>query len=114
MNIRIDIKEHDDKHIEAFINGEIDAYTAPQIKAALEKYQNKAGITLRVDLSEVDYMDSTGLGVFVGLFKNLRQYESELILVGLSDRLYRLFEITGLSDIIEIKNIEGERNGNNV
>ncbi|HAA3565110.1 TPA_asm: anti-sigma B factor antagonist, partial [Listeria monocytogenes] len=31
----------------------------------------------------------------------------------LSDRLFRLFEITGLSDIIEIKNVEGEMNGNN-
>lgn len=114
MNINIEVKERDSQHIEAFINGEIDAYTAPQIKNELEKYQNKADIVLRVDLSEVGYMDSTGLGVFVGLFKNLSQYDSELILIGLSDRLYRLFEITGLSDIIEIKNVEGERNGNNV
>lgn len=58
-------------------------------------------------------MDSTGLGVFVGAFKSLRQRQNELVLFGLSDRLFRLFEITGLSDIIEIKNVEGEMNGNN-
>ncbi|HHT6119850.1 TPA: anti sigma b factor antagonist RsbV, partial [Listeria monocytogenes] len=80
---------------------------------ALEVYQVKEGIVLRIDLTEVSYMDSTGLGVFVGAFKSLRQRQRELVLFGLSDRLFRLFEITGLSDIIEIKNVEGEMNGNN-
>ncbi|EMG26866.1 anti-anti-sigma factor (antagonist of RsbW) [Listeria fleischmannii 1991] len=114
MNIRIDIKEQSENAASAFVIGEIDAYTAPKLKEALEVFQDKSHFSLKVDLTEVGYMDSTGLGVFVGLFKNLRTNESELILVGLSERLYRLFEITGLSDIIEIKNIEGEMNGNNV
>ena len=50
-----------------------------------------------IDLSEVSYMDSTGLGVFVGVFKALRANEGNLILTGMSDRLKRLFDITGLS-----------------
>ncbi|HGI6469638.1 TPA: anti-sigma factor antagonist [Listeria monocytogenes] len=104
MNISIEIKERDTDHIDIFVAGEIDAYTAPKVKE---------GIVLRIDLTEVSYMDSTGLGVFVGAFKSLRQRQSELVLFGLSDRLFRLFEITGLSDIIEIKNVEGEMNGNN-
>ncbi|MBX9538517.1 anti sigma b factor antagonist RsbV [Listeria monocytogenes] len=110
MNISIEIKERDTDHIDIFVAGEIDAYTAPRVK---EAYQVKEGIVLRIDLTEVSYMDSTGLGVFVGAFKSLRQRQSELVLFGLSDRLFRLFEITGLSDIIEIKNVEGEMNGNN-
>lgn len=113
MNISIEIKERDTDHIDIFVAGEIDAYTAPKVKEALEVYQVKEGIVLRIDLTEVSYMDSTGLGVFVGAFKSLRQRQSELVLFGLSDRLFRLFEITGLSDIIEIKNVEGEMNGNN-
>ncbi|CUL87276.1 anti sigma b factor antagonist RsbV [Listeria monocytogenes] len=113
MNISIEIKERDTDHIDIFVAGEIDAYTAPRVKEALEVYQVKEGIVLRIDLTEVSYMDSTGLGVFVGAFKSLRQRQSELVLFGLSDRLFRLFEITGLSDIIEIKNVEGEMNGNN-
>ncbi|MHC5251239.1 STAS domain-containing protein [Listeria kieliensis] len=112
MKINIEILDKSDKQAEAFISGEIDAYTAPKLKEALDGYQNKENFTLKVDLSDVGYMDSTGLGVFVGLFKNLRTKNSELVLMGLSERLYRLFEITGLSEIIEIKNIEGETNGN--
>ncbi|WP_167629356.1 STAS domain-containing protein [Listeria valentina] len=112
MKINIEIVDRGDEQVEAFISGEIDAYTAPKLKEALDGYQNRENFTLKVDLSDVGYMDSTGLGVFVGLFKNLRTKNSELILIGLSERLYRLFEITGLSEIIEIKNIEGETNGN--
>ncbi|HCW3340021.1 TPA: anti sigma b factor antagonist RsbV [Listeria monocytogenes] len=108
MNISIEIKERDTDHIDIFVAGEIDAYTAPKVKEALEVYQVKEGIVLRIDLTEVSYMDS-----IVGAFKSLRQRQSELVLFGLSDRLFRLFEITGLSDIIEIKNVEGEMNGNN-
>lgn len=47
-------------------------------------------------------MDSTGLGVFVGLLKSVRKNGGQLNLVELSDRLERLFSITGLSDIIDI------------
>ncbi|WP_239256140.1 STAS domain-containing protein [Listeria ilorinensis] len=114
MNIRIVMKKEESSFAEAFVSGEIDAYTAPKLKEALEKYQDREHYELRVDLADVGYMDSTGLGVFVGLYKNLRAKESELILVNLSERLYRLFEITGLTDIIEIKNVEGETDGNNV
>ena len=53
-------------------------------------------------------MDSTGLGVIVGVFKSVRAHNGEFKLVGLSDRLKRLFDITGLADIIDINSeIEG-------
>ena len=41
-------------------------------------------------------MDSTGLGVFVGLFKTVKSQWRPIDLIGLSDRLQRLFDITGL------------------
>lgn len=47
-------------------------------------------------------MDSTGLGVFVGVFKTVKKQGGSLKLENLSDRLIRLFEITGLKDIIDI------------
>lgn len=57
MNISIEIKERDTDHIDIFVAGEIDAYTAPKVKEALEVYQVKEGIVLRIDLTEVSYMD---------------------------------------------------------
>lgn len=107
MNIFIDVKEKE-SILAVKVNGEIDAYTAPQLREKLFPLSEKEGVKMVVDLSEVNYMDSTGLGVFVGVFKNVRAHNGEFKIVGLSDRLQRLFEITGLADIIDINSqIEG-------
>lgn len=107
MNISIDIQETD-KQIFAKIKGEIDAYTAPKLKETLIPYGDRKGICLSVDLSSVSYMDSTGLGVFVGLFKSIRVNGGKLELSGLSQRLKRLFDITGLTNIMDINTeVEG-------
>lgn len=107
MNISIDVKETESK-LAVKVIGEIDAYTAPQLREKLFPMSEKEGIKMVVDLSEVNYMDSTGLGVFVGVFKNVRAHDGEFKIVGLSERLQRLFEITGLADIIDINSqIEG-------
>ncbi len=55
-----------------------------------------------VDLENVSYMDSTGLGVFISALKATKEHNSELRLVSLQDRVERLFEITGLNSIINI------------
>ncbi|MDZ5474575.1 anti-sigma factor antagonist [Bacillus sp. 31A1R] len=101
MNIKIDVIENDHS-VEAKVSGEIDVYTAPKVRETLFPISEREGITLRVDLTDVSYMDSTGLGVFVGIFKNIRAHNGTFQLRGLSDRLKRLFEITGLADIIDI------------
>ncbi|WLR54952.1 anti-sigma factor antagonist [Mesobacillus subterraneus] len=107
MNISIDVKEKESK-LAVKVSGEIDAYTAPQLREKLFPLSEKEGVEMVVDLSEVNYMDSTGLGVFVGVFKNVRAHDGEFKIVGLSERLQRLFEITGLADIIDINSqIEG-------
>ncbi|PLR81104.1 anti-anti sigma factor [Bacillus canaveralius] len=107
MNLTIDVNETETL-VEVTVSGEIDAYTAPKLREALLPMSEKKGIEMIVDLSEVSYMDSTGLGVFVGAFKNIRSHDGKFQLVGLSERLKRLFDITGLADIIDINSeIEG-------
>lgn len=108
MNIEIELIEHD-KSVEVNVSGEIDAYTAPRLRDALFPFSKKDQIRLVVNLKEVVYMDSTGLGVFVGIFKNVRSNQGELKIIGLTGRLKRLFDITGLAEIMEINGrIEGE------
>ena len=77
-------------------------------KELLPLRTNDLVLKMIVDLSDVSYMDSTGLGVFVGLFKELKANEGSLILTGMSDRLKRLFDITGLADVMDINTeVEG-------
>ncbi|MCP3764037.1 anti-sigma factor antagonist [Domibacillus sp. A3M-37] len=101
MNISIDVQEQE-QQTTIKLAGEIDAYTAPKLRETAFPYTEKQGADIVIDLSGVSYMDSTGLGVFVGLFKSLNANNGTLKLVGLSDRLKRLFDITGLADIMNI------------
>ncbi|TXC81875.1 anti-sigma factor antagonist [Metabacillus litoralis] len=101
MNMKIDINKEDDKTV-VLVAGEIDAYTAPKLREALLPLAEEENPQISVNLKNVSYMDSTGLGVFVGLLKNVRKNNGNLHLVELTDRLERLFSITGLSDIIDI------------
>ncbi|EGQ25089.1 anti-anti-sigma factor (RsbW antagonist) [Sporosarcina newyorkensis 2681] len=106
MNLQVEQVDKDLVHKFKII-GEIDIYTAPKLKEHLAKLEQAEGMEVELDLSEVNYMDSTGLGVFVGFYKEIKAHNAKLVIKGLNQRLYRLFEITGLNEIMEIEQIEG-------
>jgi anti-sigma B factor antagonist len=93
MNLKID-KYQNGKEIFVTVAGEIDAYTAPELGEELFPLVEESK-TIIVNLKDVSYLDSTGLSVFVSLFKQLMNNNGELKLIGLSERLIKLFEITG-------------------
>jgi anti-sigma B factor antagonist len=101
MDLKVD-KHQSNRKTFVFVAGEIDAYTAPKLREELLPLAEEQNQSLIVSLKDVSYIDSTGLGVFIGLFKLIMKNDGELKLVDLSDRLERLFQITGLSNIIDI------------
>lgn len=107
MNIQVNLTENDNT-LKGNIHGEIDAHTAPVLREKLEAYQAQEGLNAELDLSGVDYMDSTGLGVFVAFYKSINAKGGHLKLTGLSSRLKRLFDITGLGDIMDIEAAVGK------
>jgi anti-sigma B factor antagonist len=54
-----------------------------------------------LDLTDVSYMDSSGLGAIVGLYLSARRQERELKLINLNQRLKELFRITNLAKVFE-------------
>ncbi|MHC0039678.1 STAS domain-containing protein [Pseudoneobacillus sp. C159] len=107
MNMTMGVRETE-REIYVSVSGEIDVYTAPKLKETLFPLSEKSR-SLIVDFSGVTYMDSTGLGVMVGVFKSVKIHHGTFKLTGLSDRLYRLFTITGLAEIMDInREVEGE------
>ncbi|MDQ0233609.1 STAS domain-containing protein [Metabacillus malikii] len=108
MDIKVEIKSLDNKK-QVFIEGEIDVYTAQKLKETLHPLAEGENPHVIINLEHVSYMDSTGLGVFIGFLKLIRKKDGQLSLVQLSERLERLFRITGLNDIIDISSkSEGE------
>ncbi|RXJ01955.1 anti-sigma factor antagonist [Anaerobacillus alkaliphilus] len=85
------------------LNGEIDIYTSDKLKYSLLPLTEKKGNKVTVDFSNVNYIDSTGLGIFIGALKATHKYESSIKLVGMIERVRRLFNITGLDEVINIE-----------
>ena len=113
MNLQVELLEEDS--VQCFnIIGEIDAFTAPVLKEQLAAAQRLQGLQAEIDLSDVDYIDSTGLGVFVGFYKALKVNGGYMKIIGVNDRLKRLFEITGLDEIIDIEKEGGQSRCNHM
>lgn len=110
MNLNINVDDNETLKT-VTLSGEIDAYTAPKLKETLLPLTQVEQAVVKVDLEGVSYMDSTGLGVFISALKSTKEYDSQLTLVKMNDRVYRLFEITGLTDIIDIETDSTVRGG---
>jgi len=55
--------------------------------------------TLVVDMSRVRYVDSSGLGVLIGLYASFERNSRRLLLAGLNDRVWDLFRICKIEDV---------------
>ncbi|TQR06819.1 anti-sigma factor antagonist [Psychrobacillus soli] len=108
MNISVELHQKDLLVVNGIIKGEIDAFTAPILREKLSEIDLKENLQVNIDLTDVSYMDSTGLGVFVGFYKSINASNGHMELIGLSSRLKRLFDITGLGEIMDIQASSGE------
>lgn len=84
------------------VTGEIDVYTAPTLREKLSALVDAGHRDLVVDLTAVRFMDSTGLGLLVGILKRLRGLDGRLQLVIDSERLLKVFRITALTQVFTI------------
>jgi len=82
--------------------GEVDTVTAPQLGRRLLSLADEGKTRVVVDLSEVTFMDSTGIGVLLNAVRQLRLRHGGLVLVCPTERILRPFEITGLVDHLRI------------
>lgn len=109
MNLEIDVIINE-KKTNVNLAGEIDVYTAPKLKEALLPLTKQENHVIEVYLDHVNYMDSTGLGVFIGILKSTKENNSYLRLVNLQERVQRLFKITGIDEVMDINyTIGGEQ-----
>ncbi|WP_323099164.1 STAS domain-containing protein [Intrasporangium sp. YIM S08009] len=81
--------------------GEVDTYTVPDVRAAFDAVALAPGSTVVVDLRDVTFLDSSGLGAVIGLYHRARAAGATLRLLcdGVSLRLVRL---TRLDQVIDV------------
>jgi anti-sigma B factor antagonist len=84
--------------------GELDVATVPELKAALtDVIDRNPGTSVWVDLAQVSFIDSSGLGVLVGALKRARQHDGAVVVRNLSGAPHKVFEITGLLEIFGVE-----------
>ena len=82
--------------------GEIDLFTAPDLKQVLTDTIEGGAHRVVLDLSEVSFLDSTALGVLIGAVKRLRSRGGALAIVNTDASIAKTFQITGLDQIFTI------------
>ncbi len=91
----------DERHVVA-VRGEIDLFTAPDLKSALTGAIDAGRTRVVVDLADTTFLDSTALGVLIGAVKRLRSRDGALTIVNTDTNIAKTFEITGLDQIFTI------------
>ncbi|WP_432775945.1 STAS domain-containing protein [Brevibacillus gelatini] len=108
MDLFLKTTSQDTEH-RVVLGGDIDAHTGPKVKETLMSLANEPGTRrLLIDLEAVEYMDSTGIGIFIAVMKACKQKECAFEVQKLSPRVERLFRITGLYEHIAIRKGESE------
>lgn len=90
------------------LSGEIDLHNTPDVHQTLVDVCQTRPALLVVNLQEVTYMDSSGIGALVQVYREVKAYEGGLRLCGLTDRVHGVFEITKLDQFFEIYPTEAE------
>lgn len=85
-------------------NGELDMSNALDFKEDVKNnFVQQGKVNIILDLSQVDYMDSTALGVLISLQRSCRMNGGALVLCGLESNLKRIFKMTMLDSVFSIR-----------
>lgn len=84
------------------VGGEVDVYTAPTLREKIVSLVDSGSKAIIVDLTHVEFLDSTGLGVLVGGMKRLKAVGGNFALVCDQEKLLKIFRITGLDRVFTL------------
>jgi anti-sigma B factor antagonist len=82
--------------------GDLDAYTAPELRSRLQGVTGTDTRIVVVDLSGVTFIDSAGLGALVGAHRRMREAGGVLRIVQPPPLVGRAFELTGLNEVLDL------------
>lgn len=96
----IEQKETETEHF-FFISGELDLSVAMQFRTALEPIVKKADKKLILDLENLKYIDSTGIGIIISVLKLREELNAEFYVQNIPVAIKRLLDLTGVSEFLK-------------
>lgn len=79
--------------------GDLDAHSSVHLDEKIQKLVEAGKVMIHVDFSEVTYISSAGLGVFISYLDEIASQGGQLVLSQLSDNIYDVFSILGLNKL---------------
>ena len=99
----IDIKiENEGGTLVYRLRGSLDLVTSPSVRAALLESANEGNTEVIVDLTKLEFLDSTGLGALIGAHRRALEKDGKLRLVVNEGPISRLLNITGLVRVFPV------------
>ena len=91
------------------ITGEIDHHSAVEMRRGIDEeiYENRPS-KLILDLSRVDFMDSSGLGLILGRFSVMKEIGGELVVINPNTGVMKILKLAGAERIIKIEYVDLE------
>lgn len=89
----------------AWVVGVLDLYTAPRLREAMVEVLagRNEPFVVTLDVSGLDFIDSSGLGVLIAVLKRLRHIGGNLVLRAPSRSMSRLLDLTGLDKVFTVE-----------
>ena len=105
MNVRLLLQEG---ILTARLQGEIDHHSAGEIRDTIdEASQNIKPRCLRLDFSEVPFMDSSGIGLILGRVKLYKFWGGQIVICGLTRTLLKMVELSGIASVAVLEKEAG-------
>ena len=98
MKIRI---EEIDGNVVAFLEGSLDTAAAPEAEKVMDPLNNVEGKDIIIDCTNMEYISSAGLRIFLGILQNAEEKGGHVYIKGLNDTVQAIFDLTGFSNIFE-------------
>ncbi len=90
------------------IAGFLDAHTAPKLEEAIQALIDEGRVQIIVNFSDLTYISSAGLGVFMGFIEEIRSQSGDIKMCRMSPKIYRVFDLLGFPTIYQIFDQEDE------
>ena len=90
------------------LKGFLDAHTAPDFESALQELVDTERYKIVINLSQLEYISSAGLGVFMGFIEDIREQKGDIKLAEPTEKVYKVFDLLGFPILYEIFNEEDE------
>ena len=90
------------------LQGFLDAHTAPKFEKAIQQLLSENRYKLIISMTDLNYISSAGLGVFMGFIEEVRKNNGDIKLSNLSPKVYKVFDLLGFPALYDIFNEESE------